>query len=227
MALIKCPECNREVSEKAEICPHCGLSIKEYQESVKRINNTKREKDRLKSELNKKLKEIDKLPQPQKPKFSDVLFSERRWLIIVFLIPAIVNLVAFFAMLIPFGKFEWVYAIAFLIFSILFFYFFSRIKEAYQDRLSVYEDFEGYKLEQKKEVIELYEYKIKYIEKHGYDEKTNVQAIPNIGLKCPVCGSTNVKRLSNLNRGISVELWGVASSKIGKQYECRMCKHKW
>lgn len=27
MALINCPECNKEVSDKAEICPHCGYKL--------------------------------------------------------------------------------------------------------------------------------------------------------------------------------------------------------
>ena len=30
MALIKCPECNKEVSDKSEVCIHCGYPIKEY-----------------------------------------------------------------------------------------------------------------------------------------------------------------------------------------------------
>lgn len=29
MALINCPECNREVSDKAESCPHCGCPLNE------------------------------------------------------------------------------------------------------------------------------------------------------------------------------------------------------
>lgn len=28
MALIKCPECNESVSEKANSCPHCGYPLK-------------------------------------------------------------------------------------------------------------------------------------------------------------------------------------------------------
>ena len=28
MALIKCPECNKEVSDTAETCPHCGYRFK-------------------------------------------------------------------------------------------------------------------------------------------------------------------------------------------------------
>ena len=27
MALIKCPECEREISDKAASCPHCGMPI--------------------------------------------------------------------------------------------------------------------------------------------------------------------------------------------------------
>ena len=27
MALISCPECGKEVSDKAESCPHCGVRI--------------------------------------------------------------------------------------------------------------------------------------------------------------------------------------------------------
>lgn len=28
MALIKCPECSKEISDKAASCPHCGYSLK-------------------------------------------------------------------------------------------------------------------------------------------------------------------------------------------------------
>ena len=50
---------------------------------------------------------------------------------------------------------------------------------------------------------------------------------PTYGLKCPVCQSKNVKRISNTSRAISVELMGLASSKIAKQYQCKDCKHMW
>lgn len=29
MSLIKCPECGREVSDKARACPHCGFAVSE------------------------------------------------------------------------------------------------------------------------------------------------------------------------------------------------------
>lgn len=45
--------------------------------------------------------------------------------------------------------------------------------------------------------------------------------------RCPHCNSTNIKQISMLNRMISVEIFGLASSKIGKQFECKNCKYKW
>lgn len=46
-------------------------------------------------------------------------------------------------------------------------------------------------------------------------------------IKCPVCGSIRVNKISTANRLTSVFAFGLASSKIGKQYECKNCKHKW
>ena len=44
---------------------------------------------------------------------------------------------------------------------------------------------------------------------------------------CPTCGSTNVKHISTLNRAVSIGVFGLFSSKIGKNYECLHCKAKW
>lgn len=53
---------------------------------------------------------------------------------------------------------------------------------------------------------------------------TNQQAnVPT----CPTCGSTNVKHISTLNRAVSIGVFGLFSSKIGKNYECLNCKMKW
>ena len=29
MAIVKCPECGKKVSNQAELCPHCGITISE------------------------------------------------------------------------------------------------------------------------------------------------------------------------------------------------------
>ena len=45
--------------------------------------------------------------------------------------------------------------------------------------------------------------------------------------ECPMCKSHNTRRISTANRALSIATVGLASSKIGKQYECINCKHKW
>ncbi len=42
--------------------------------------------------------------------------------------------------------------------------------------------------------------------------------------KCPYCRSTNIKKIGLINRSTSVGLFGLASKKIGKQWECKDCK---
>ena len=44
---------------------------------------------------------------------------------------------------------------------------------------------------------------------------------------CPMCGSKNTMKISTVNRAASVAMVGVASSKIGKQYQCKACGYKW
>lgn len=43
---------------------------------------------------------------------------------------------------------------------------------------------------------------------------------------CPTCGSTNLRKIGNLERGLSVTVWGFGSSKMGKQFECKDCGYK-
>ena len=45
--------------------------------------------------------------------------------------------------------------------------------------------------------------------------------------QCPMCGSQSTQRISTLSRTASVAAVGLASSKIGKQFECKNCKYKW
>ena len=60
MALIKCPECNREISDKAESCPHCGYPLKLTEEtrSEADIHKNSEENDNLKNTENDQHQEI-------------------------------------------------------------------------------------------------------------------------------------------------------------------------
>ena len=49
----------------------------------------------------------------------------------------------------------------------------------------------------------------------------------NFRYTCPYCKSKKVKSIGTFNRALSIHLWGLASSKIGKDFECDNCKRKW
>ena len=45
--------------------------------------------------------------------------------------------------------------------------------------------------------------------------------------KCPTCGSTNIKKISGLERGASVMTLGLLSRKINKTFKCGNCGYTW
>ena len=80
--------------------------------------------------------------------------------------------------------------------------------------------------------IEKQEQKIKEAQERSQKEQIKRDAIREEELSklpvCPICGKKdNVKRLSSFNRSASIAVKGLASAKIGKQYECTYCKHLW
>lgn len=46
MALINCPECNKEVSDKAEMCPNCGFGVAKYIKRQKEILRIQEESEK-------------------------------------------------------------------------------------------------------------------------------------------------------------------------------------
>lgn len=45
--------------------------------------------------------------------------------------------------------------------------------------------------------------------------------------KCPSCGSSNISKIGLLNRAVSFNVVGFASSKIGKTHKCNHCGTTW
>lgn len=60
MALINCPECNREVSDKAEICPNCGFGVAKYIERQNKILKIQEEAEKEAYLYVKKKKKAEK-----------------------------------------------------------------------------------------------------------------------------------------------------------------------
>ncbi len=45
--------------------------------------------------------------------------------------------------------------------------------------------------------------------------------------ECPTCHSKNIQRISGLERGASVALFGLFSKKINKSFKCNNCGYTW
>lgn len=231
MALVNCPECGKSnVSDTAVSCPECGFAIKAYFDKIK-FDEIRLEAEKQ-AEIRKQELEIEQ-KRWQEERIKSVPRLEKPQLTA----PIVITIIS--ALIIPLGfskacVSEWeanyssshgngdphfqgglliILGLCILGYAI---YLFSK-------RISIYNlsrnNFEEYQ----KQVIREQDALQKRLETEQA-AKTKQQAnMP----KCPICGSTNIGKISTLNRYVSVATVGLASSKIGKQYECKNCKHKW
>ena len=44
---------------------------------------------------------------------------------------------------------------------------------------------------------------------------------------CPICNSTNIKKISGLSKAGSVAMFGIFSQKVKKQMHCNNCGYEW
>lgn len=242
MALIQCPECLKRVSETAESCPNCGYSIRNHIEREERKNRQENERaafdikfneayEKLKPEMNRKLKAIDDMPAPKKPTYIQTMFSGDGSWMSWFIVIAFVILLFLIFILPGANIFLVLLLVADLIFGIFIFALgygdYKSFLDLYEKKLNP-----NYKNSEKERIQKEY---LEYARNMAqYGQRT--MPMPNVprtysynphNIKCPVCSSNNIKRISDLNRTASVATFGIASSKIGKQYECLKCKHKW
>lgn len=82
-------------------------------------------------------------------------------------------------------------------------------------------------MEQYQKDCELYKTDKKAYQRQKVQEEDFRRAVEALEPKCPHCNSTNIERISTIDRAVSVETVGLASGKIGKQYKCKNCKHMW
>lgn len=58
-------------------------------------------------------------------------------------------------------------------------------------------------------------------EEQAISERKISKSTPTV--TCPYCQSTDTKKISGTSRWLSTGLFGLASSKVGKQWHCRKC----
>lgn len=182
MALIKCPECEKEISDKAGKCPYCGYPIEEH---LKR----EREKELYKIRLNS-------ITMPDKPK------KDNRPFIFI-----VIGVLAFIGGISTHDTI--------MIFSGLI----TGIVSIYGREANYKKEMEEYNLA----VTDMEKYRIKILEEQQRAE----ERLANSLIKCPNCGSTDTKKISTTSKVASVAMVGIASGKIGKQYQCKKCGYKW
>lgn len=253
MAIIKCPECGKEVSDRAPACVHCGFPLQgvqvetiiaedakenktevKEQEIIEEVQNPNKlvvheeTKEEIKTETPEEAAQRQKetIKQLKKSLRADRLMT----LISLICLVGIIALAAHIWKSMYHGDLFFVLVIVLFIGLLPLMFFILAVTDIpkCRDKLEAAKyDISAYDkvvARQKKEAEER-EQEQERIKKAMQEHEEAVKAAQHP--KCPMCGSTNTVRISTINRATSVAMVGLASSKIGKQYQCNNCKHKW
>ena len=241
MALIKCIECGKEISDKANACPNCGCPvgienkldnneiIQVAEEFVNNYENTildKKENNRDYRVLSKEYPYYDNI---YKAAFAFYFISKLKGLVISnpkdYRWKDIIN-------------YEWMEDNIDNIEKIT--------KEDMKVLISAAPNFNN-KNDQStidkiaQEVNSIFKSKDSYyrkreraVQKHekSVEESRNfISSLHKSRLdnqkKCPHCSSTSYRRISTTKKVVSTGVFGLASSTIGKTFECNKCGYKW
>lgn len=229
MALVKCPECGREnVSNTASMCPGCGYDLKSHFSIELQENSPAHApvSDHTESIKNEAIIQ----PENAAPSLSDEEANKKRIQYLESKIQASkkesiisgsiagVALCFFIAVALTGGN-VWLGFVCFwtaVLSGIAFYSSYSDFATCKKDIHLINTNIEEYNKVREQRIEEA---------KKALTALAKRQELNHP--KCPHCGSNNTQRISTMNRATSVATVGLASSKIGKQYECKNCKHKW
>lgn len=230
MALIRCPECQREISDKSNQCIHCGCPIEKSENESKKqslnkttnessFNTTKKNQNDTSVEFERILS-VTQIPK-KKPIINFILILS----IVCFILGIVFFMLIYFAPNNHGIDFTVIVITGVLLITglLLFFNGFNSLKN---DR-KLYEIYHDNSEEYKKQIaLKIYnnirsdeQYKERKIQQK---EKNN-----SLKIKCPNCGSTNTQRISISSRAISIGTVGILSNKINKSFKCNKCKYTW
>lgn len=235
MALIKCPECGKDISDKSPACIHCGyplslLPIAKQKEETKHIKtrattNTKEYSVKIINCNGSKVKVITTLKNLFQYSLDDAKNA-------VLNLPLTVTTNADIVVI-------------------------KNIAQEFTDAGIEFEIFEGekqltFRIEPKDKVANHYTFTTPNAAQSAFKicpscgKKTNqpdvfycpqcnvryeriTEAAENKNVpKCPTCQSVNIKKISGLSKIGNVVLWGVfAVGKVSKQWHCNNCGSEW
>ena len=199
MAMTQCPACGKDISDRGKICPYCRTWLE---------SNSTEQAANL----------ISDSGQYEAVKPGHVLIT----LFFVFLVVA-VGFAALGIWFYPASGWLLYIILAFIAGFIAVVCLYTHIKTLREYRLSQ-RDNEAYQ-KLMREKTEAYNSKVEQEQREQEEqEQYRLARLP----ECPICGTKqHVKRISTFNRSVSVAAVGLASAKIGKQYECKNCGHMW
>lgn len=84
-------------------------------------------------------------------------------------------------------------------------------------------EFDPYLFEHRDEILARENMKLNAALAHGASILEEKSRVP----KCPTCGSTNIRKMSGVERGASISAFGIFSKKINKTFKCGNCGYTW
>lgn len=195
MALIKCPECNKEISDKAKACIHCGYPIAEYLQNSDNKKESEYKQIRLINFYDNKVKAIALVRE-----ITGLGLKEAKDLTETY------NPVIITGLNIEDAK---------------------RVRSMFENKgieIAIEED----NISTERTILKTLDNNMMQAQNFKQPSKTLNTQDPHLP-KCPMCGSTNIQKISDLSRASSILGFGILSKKIGKQWQCNnpKCKHLW
>lgn len=238
MALIKCYECGKEVSNQALACPNCGYPIK------KQKQKQKQEQDPEKRNAIEKYRNINliRIVESGRKFTLRQVTKKLYYILLVNDIPCTIYP--------EMENYETVKKWARENLNALEKITLNSVKnmgrrvEIAQKEYDIFRSFiehqrEEIKSEKEREEESKVDKREKWERKQKEERErikrernleeiiNSIKSQENIIPKCPNCGSRHITNIGTLNRAVSIGLFGLASSKIGKTKQCKSCGYKW
>lgn len=245
MALIKCPECNKEVSDKATVCIHCGYPLPKYVDISAEIRSIESQLSGLRAvlqqkksygEIYDKIKNLmstihQKINYEPNDQYDDVLFIMTKCLLNNSYYIIYSTVAQFFGLINMkcvtqkgYSKsIEIIQNADHIVYWFPLYQFLENApdedKKNLESLLQEPDAFGQPKINTVNSFAERYlagKLNISY-------NPQNEKSIP----KCPTCGSANINKISGAKKAAGFLAVGVFSSNLGKTMECKNCGYKW
>lgn len=230
MALVKCPECGREnVSSAATACPSCGYNIKGHFEKIKIKKMAKKMAEKQKKNAEASECEIDKMIEKiREERINSIPLLEEPDLantrnIFLIILTIIIGMITMGNIITSDSEITIAWIIAFVIASILL-------------AISTHSSISEYQLCQNdprayREKIYDEKYRAdeaQYIKNYLSDElyHTGSGYVTNgshFAVECPYCHSINTTKITAVEKGLNIFLFGLFGNKRRYQWHCNKC----